>query len=89
MAEKWQVVVHRRAEKTLKRMDKNLLGRFVTIIDALAENPYPDGVKKLVGFDDLYRVRVGDWRIVYSVQGNRLLILVLEISPRGGAYRDL
>jgi len=56
---------------------------------ALAKNPRPAGCKKLSGFDNLYRVRVGDWRISYAIEDERLVILVLEIAPRGDAYRNL
>ena len=56
---------------------------------ALAKNPRPAGCKKLSGFDNLYRVRVGDWRISYAIEDERLVILVLEIALRGDAYRNL
>ena len=59
------------------------------VIRDLANDPRPEGVKKLTGVDNLYRIRVGDWRVIYAIEDDRLIVLVLEISPRGGAYRDL
>jgi len=58
-------------------------------IDALAENPRPDGVKKLHDVPDGYRIRVGDWRIVYQIKDERLFILVLRIGHRSDVYRRL
>ena len=56
-------------------------------IDALAEEPYPHGAKKLRGHPGLWRVRVGGWRVVYTVEDN--LVLVLMIAARGGVYERL
>ena len=56
-------------------------------MDALAENPRPHGIKKLVGEDDTYRIRVGAYRILYQIQDEILLVLVVKIAPRREAYR--
>jgi mRNA interferase RelE/StbE len=85
----WQILIHRKAEKILKRLNGETLERIRRAIRSLANAPRPVGVKKLAGYENLYRVRVGDWRIIYAIEEDRLIILVLEISPRGGAYRDL
>jgi mRNA interferase RelE/StbE len=86
---RWQVVIHRKAEKILKRLDGDTLERIRRSIRGLAIDLRPAGVKKLTGYGNLYRVRVGDWRILYAIEDDRLIVLVLEISTRGGAYRDL
>jgi mRNA interferase RelE/StbE len=84
----WQVTIHRKAEKILKRLDGDDLERIRRAIRSLASEPRPAGVKKMTGYDNFYRVRVGDWRIIYAIEADRLIVLVLEISIRGGAYRD-
>ena len=86
---RWQVVIHRKAEKVLKRLTGETLGRILHAIRDLAGNPRPDGVKKLIGYKNLYRIRVGNWRIIYAIEDDKLIVLVLEVSPRGGAYREL
>jgi mRNA interferase RelE/StbE len=86
---RWQVIIHRKAEKILKRLDGETLERIRRAIRELANEPRPAGVLKLTGYDHLYRIRVGDWRVIYAIEDDRLIILVLEISTRGGAYRDL
>jgi mRNA interferase RelE/StbE len=86
---RWQVIIHRKVEKILKRLDGDTLERIRRAIRGLATEPRPAGVKKLTGYDNLYRARVGDWRIIYAIEDDKLIVLVLEISTRGGAYRDL
>ncbi|MDJ0899633.1 MAG: type II toxin-antitoxin system RelE/ParE family toxin [Xenococcus sp. MO_188.B8] len=56
-------------------------------IDALATEPRPEGVVKLKGEENLYRIRVGDYRVIYNVQDDRLLVLVVKVGHRGDVYR--
>ena len=83
----WEILLHRRVERVLRRLPKDYLARIDRTIQALATEPRPSGCRKLTGHDNLYRVRVGDWRISYAVEDDRLIVLVLEVAPRGGAYR--
>jgi mRNA interferase RelE/StbE len=85
---RWQLLVHRKAEKTLKRLKGDILERIRRAIRELADEPRPLGYKKLAGHENLYRIRVGDWRIIYAVEEDKLIVLVLEVAPRGSAYRD-
>ncbi|MBL9047478.1 MAG: type II toxin-antitoxin system RelE/ParE family toxin [Tabrizicola sp.] len=55
-------------------------------IEKLAQNPRPPGCLKLVGEVSQWRVRVGDWRVVYVIEDGRLLVLVVRVAPRGGVY---
>lgn len=81
----WTVIVQRKADKLLKRLDGDTLKRILTALASLADTPRPPGVKKLTGYNNLFRIRVGDWRIIYAIEDDKLIVLVLEISPRGGA----
>jgi len=85
----WQVLIQHRAEKALRRLDKPLRRRIGEAINQLVHNPRPVGCKKLAGYDNLYRLRVGDWRISYAIEADKLIVLVVEIVPRGQAYRHL
>jgi len=60
-----------------------------TAIEALAGDPYPRGAKKLRGEPGLWRIRVGDWRVVYTVDDGRPLLLVLMIGGRADVYERL
>ena len=61
--------------------------RIDTRIRVLSENPRPSGIKKLAGDENLYRLRVGDYRIIYQIQDKALLVLVIKISHRREVYR--
>ena len=69
----------RLADEVHARLDRKIL--------QLQVNPRPTGVVKLAGGDDLYRVRVGNYRIIYRVHDDILLILVIKIGHRRDAYR--
>jgi mRNA interferase RelE/StbE len=75
------------AAKQLKALSPQEQQRIKSKIDALVDSPRPDGVVKLSGEDDLYRIRVGDYRIIYRIQDNYLLILVLKIGHRRDVYQ--
>lgn len=55
---------------------------------ALRDNPRPPGVKMLAGGDKLYRLRVGDYRVIYSIDGKKLVVLVIRIGHRKEVYRE-
>lgn len=78
-----------RAQREFKALDGSVRGRIKRRIDSLAENPYPSGIKKIEGEDDLYRLRVGDYRILYQVKEKILLILIVGIGHRRDIYRRL
>lgn len=56
-------------------------------IESLESDPRPVGCKKLVGSDHTYRLRIGDYRVVYEIQDDILVILVVRIRHRGDVYR--
>ena len=75
------------AERDLAALDKPVQRRVAARIDALAENPRPAGVAKLQGEANAWRIRVGDYRIVYQIQDEVLLILVVNVGHRREIYR--
>ncbi|TAN71264.1 MAG: type II toxin-antitoxin system RelE/ParE family toxin [Methylobacter sp.] len=75
------------AKKSLLDLPKPVIQSVSQLIDSLSENPYPDGCKKLFGFENSYRVRKGDYRIVYSVFNDRLIIQILKVGHRKDIYR--
>lgn len=76
------------ARKALKAMPHNTAKLIIEKIDALAAAPMApnNNVKKLTGHPG-YRLRVGDWRIVYTIHEHALLIAVVRIAPRGEVYQ--
>ena len=84
----YTVEIQRRAEKFLRALtDRELYWRLRAAIDSLAINPRPVGCVKLSGANTLFRVRVGDYRIVYQIQDRVLVVLVVDIGHRREVYR--
>jgi mRNA interferase RelE/StbE len=76
-----------KAEKQLRAIrDARISTPIRRAIEKLSGNPRPPGCLKLVGEVDQWRVRVGDWRIVYRIEDGRLVVLVVTVAPRGGVY---
>ena len=68
-------------------MPKQVQRRITSKIDSLRQSPRPPGVEKLTDRTNQYRVRVGDYRIIYQIEDQRLIILVLHIGDRKEVYR--
>lgn len=75
------------AARHFRKRPDDVRSRLAKKIDALATPPRPDGVKKLTGETELYRVRLGDYRIVYQIEDARLVVLVVRVGHRRDAYR--
>ena len=76
-----------RAERDLLGLPSTIQRRLIPRIDALAHEPRPPGVRKLSGAEELYRVRSGDYRIIYEIRDRLLLILIVHVRHRREAYR--
>jgi mRNA interferase RelE/StbE len=83
----YSIEISRVAAKALRVMPRNVAVLIRSKIDMLAADPFApnNNVKMLKGSND-YRLRVGDWRIVYSLENDALIIKVVRIAPRGGVY---
>lgn len=78
------------AQRDLARLDRRDQQRVAKAIDALAQDPLPPGAKTLKGQSQKYRrIRVGSCRVVYTVEGDRLVVLVVRIGQRGQVYKKL
>ena len=82
----YRVFIDPPALKSLKRIDPSTRRRLESAIEKLSADPRPPGCKKLVGVD-AWRIRVGDWRIVYSIADAALTVLVLRIGHRRDVYQ--
>ncbi len=75
------------ARRQLRKLDPPIQRRIAARIDALAEDPRPDGVVKLTDIDPpAYRVREGDWRIVYRIEDDALVVVVVRVGHRSEVY---
>lgn len=85
----WQVIIDRDARRSLRRLPKPLAARIRNAISSLANDPRPHGSTQLVGFSNLWRIRVGDWRIIYAIEDEQLIVVVVQLGPRGSVYPNL
>ena len=85
----YRIEIKPSAADALVRIPQPHRGRIERKVDRLADNPRPGGAKALKGGPSLYRIRVGDYRVVYQVQDAALLVLVVRIGSRGDVYRRL
>lgn len=85
----YKVEVSEAAAKTIQKLPQDEIIRIGQKINKLAENPRPAGVEKLSGKEHIYRIRSGDYRIIYHIQDKILHILVLKVGHRREVYRDI
>lgn len=83
MGNSYNIVLAKKAEKFIKKQDKDTQKR---IIKAISELPEGD-MKKLKGMDEIYRLRVGDFRILFEKNNKEVTIIVIDIGDRGQVYR--
>jgi mRNA interferase RelE/StbE len=74
------------ARKELEALPDKVLSRVVRKLESLSHTPRPAGCKKLKGYKDQWRVRVGDWRVVYIVDDSAKLVSVTRIAHRREVY---
>ena len=77
----------RSAKKELKKLDKQVILRILQAVESLAEDPLRSGSKKLVGSNSIYRIRVGDYRIIYNIESSILTVEIIKVGHRGQVYR--
>ena len=83
----WRVELSSAAARDLDAIRRPMFDRIREAIDALADDPRPRSAAKLSGAEQLWRIRVGDYRIVYQVNGKQLLLLVVKVGNRRDIHR--
>jgi mRNA interferase RelE/StbE len=84
---RYRIEIMRPALKQLEALSREEQERLTTEINGLADDPRPRGVEKLKGVADQYRIRVGSYRVIYTIRDDRLIVLVLRIGHRRDVYR--
>ena len=82
----YSLEIRQSAQKELDALDDTLLARIDRKILTLGDNPRPAGCKKLKGYKDQWRIRVGDWRVVYIIDDAAKLVSVKRIAHRREVY---
>lgn len=84
---RYRVEFARAALKEFRALPREAQESIAPKINALAENPRPHGVEKLKGQVDQYRIRAGDYRVVYTIRDDRLIVVVARVADRRDVYR--
>jgi mRNA interferase RelE/StbE len=83
----YEVLIERTAERDLKSLPTALFSRIVPRIKALANNPRPAGCHKLAGSKNDWRIRIGDYRVVYEIDDARKRVKIFRVRHRREVYR--
>ncbi len=85
----YSVELSQRAAKELRKLDRTAQVRIIAALGLLAAHPKPASMKPLTGFPGYLRVRVGDYRIIYTLDNGKLRVLVLSVAHRSSVYKAL
>ncbi len=83
----YRLVWKRSAERELRKLPRETVRRLVEAAERLRDDPFPPGARKLHGAEHTWRIRVGDYRLVYSVETGLLVIEVVRVGHRKEVYR--
>jgi len=83
----YSVLFSRSAEKDLRRVEKSRIPQIMERIESLGEDPRPTGSRKLVGSEASYRIRIGVYRVVYTVSDAILVVEIVRVRHRKDVYR--
>lgn len=76
------------ALKELKRIDRSTVPRIINVVESLSANPRPVGVRKLKGSERSFRIRAGNYRVVYEILDDALVVFVVRVRHRKDVYRN-
>lgn len=83
----YQIEIKKVAQKFLKQIPQKNALKIMDAIDELANDPFPPGYKKLKYTENEYRIRIGDYRVIYSINNNELIIEIIKIGHRKDVYK--
>jgi mRNA interferase RelE/StbE len=84
---RYNIEVSATAERQMKKLPREDQIRIARAILHLAENPHPPGYRKLTGYEDVFRIRVGMYRVIFSVDPGKIIVIILKVGHRKNVYR--
>lgn len=85
----YEIVIAEEAAGFIRKQTKKVQRQILGKIEQLSSNPHPQGSEPLKSFPDLYRIRSGDYRIVYKIDNKQIKVLVLKVGRRSDIYKRL
>jgi mRNA interferase RelE/StbE len=86
MSDIYKIIITKSAQKEIQKLQKPELPRILTAINSLSSDPRPSGCKKLVGSRNIYRIRIGDYRVLYTIEDQIRIVEIDAVSHRREAY---
>ena len=83
----YEVLLERRAESDIRKLTEQVFHRIIPHIKALAEDPKPPGCRKIAGSKNDWRIRIGEYRVIYEIDEHAEAVKVMRISHRREVYR--
>lgn len=85
----YRLLFAKKFKKEFYKLDPDTQARIRPKLEALSNDPRPAGVKKLTGYDKRYRIRIGDYRVIYDISDRKVTVYFLRVRHRSDAYRNL
>ncbi len=85
----YRIKIQPSAKRQLKKIPQRVQSLIGELIDSLGENPRPRGCKKLKGISNFYRVKCGDYRVIYTIEDDVLLVTIIRVGYRSVSYQNL
>lgn len=85
----FEIQIEKNAEKDIRKLPTEQINRTIDKIKSLAENPIPEGCRKLQSNEDYYRIRDGNYRIVYSIDFKNNIVKIYRVRHRKSVYTNL
>jgi mRNA interferase RelE/StbE len=85
----YSVTFSRSARKELENLPTSIERRILPKIESLSKNPHPNGASKLIGQKDMWRIRVGDYRVLHSISDKRKTVDIAAVMHRSEVYKNL
>ena len=83
----YEVIFEDPAQRQFRKLDRIIQTQILKALIKLEKNPRPSGCKKLQGLEHLYRLRIGDYRVIYRIEDNKLLVLIISLGHRREIYK--
>ncbi|PSR17911.1 type II toxin-antitoxin system mRNA interferase toxin, RelE/StbE family [filamentous cyanobacterium CCP3] len=84
----YEVLIKPAAQRQIKKLPRAMQADLIVLIEHLAQDPRPSGCKKLKGRQSQYRVRLGDYRVIYSIEEEALVVRVIKVGHRRDIYEE-
>ncbi|MBT4879846.1 MAG: type II toxin-antitoxin system RelE/ParE family toxin [Alphaproteobacteria bacterium] len=84
----YEVVIGPRVRKSFKAIPRKCQTLILLKLNKLKENPRPSGCKKLKPQEDLYRIRIGEYRVIYEIKDSKLIVIIVKIGNRKNIYKE-